>query len=71
VRKMFPICALEGTRPAASLAQNGFGGCPFHVLTTIGSPQLIYEPFFDDFGPVHLGMLYRFCKQLQDLLDDK
>ena len=25
---------------------------------------LQYEPFFKDFGPLNLGLLYRFCKTL-------
>jgi len=40
-----------------------------HLINT--DNELIYEPFFDDFGPVHMGMLYRFCKMLQEKLDDK
>jgi hypothetical protein len=30
-----------------------------------------YEPFFDDFGPVHVGMLYRFCTTLEEKLKDR
>ena len=30
-----------------------------------------YEPFFDDFGPLHLGMLFRFCKLLEEKLKDR
>merc|ERR1711998_357529 len=40
-----------------------------HLFNT--DNELIYEPFFDDFGPVHMGMLYRFCKMLKDKLDDR
>lgn len=33
--------------------------------------ELVYEPFFDDFGPVNLAMLYRFCCHLADKLRDR
>lgn len=31
---------------------------------------LVYEPFFHDFGPLHLGHTYRYCKMLDDKLKD-
>ena len=30
--------------------------------------ELKYEPFANDFGPLHLGCTYRFCKKLSFLL---
>jgi protein-tyrosine phosphatase len=33
--------------------------------------ELVYEPFFDDFGPVNMAMLYRFCCHLADKLRDR
>lgn len=30
---------------------------------------LVYTPFFADFGPFDLGLIYTFCKQLKDLLN--
>jgi len=33
--------------------------------------ELVYEPFFDDFGPVNQAMLYRFCCHLADKLRDR
>lgn len=30
----------------------------------------IYEPFFSDFGPLNLGVTYRYCKMLDDMLKD-
>lgn len=33
--------------------------------------ELVYEPFFDDFGPLNLSMLYRFVCHLADKLKDK
>jgi len=32
--------------------------------------QLLYEPFFADFGPLNLGKAYRYCKQTQELLQE-
>eukprot|EP00933_Yihiella_yeosuensis_P084035 TRINITY_DN98380_c0_g1_i1.p1 TRINITY_DN98380_c0_g1~~TRINITY_DN98380_c0_g1_i1.p1 ORF type:complete len:455 (-),score=72.88 TRINITY_DN98380_c0_g1_i1:61-1425(-) len=32
--------------------------------------DLIYEPFFADFGPLNLSMVYRYCKMLEDKLAD-
>jgi hypothetical protein len=33
-----------------------------------GVPQL-YEPFFADFGPLNLGLAYRYCTKLHQLLE--
>jgi len=33
--------------------------------------ELVYEPFFDDFGPLNTAMLYRFCCHLAEKLRDK
>lgn len=30
----------------------------------------VHEPFFADFGPLHLGHTYRYCKKLDDILKD-
>lgn len=32
--------------------------------------ELLYEPFFADFGPLNLGRAYRYCKKTQALLQD-
>lgn len=32
--------------------------------------ELVYEPFFADFGPLNLSMTYRYCKMLQSKLQD-
>jgi len=32
--------------------------------------QLVYEPFFADFGPLNLAMTYRYCKLLEAKLND-
>jgi len=31
-----------------------------HYFST--DAQFVYEPFFADFGPLNLGMAYRYCK---------
>eukprot|EP00827_Trimyema_finlayi_P001582 TRINITY_DN1639_c0_g1_i1.p3 TRINITY_DN1639_c0_g1~~TRINITY_DN1639_c0_g1_i1.p3 ORF type:complete len:141 (-),score=71.08 TRINITY_DN1639_c0_g1_i1:578-1000(-) len=33
--------------------------------------DLVYEPFFADFGPLNLGMTYRFVTELEKLIKDK
>jgi cell division cycle 14 len=32
--------------------------------------DLVYEPFFADFGPLDLGKMHLFCKELEKLLSD-
>ncbi|GLI67909.1 hypothetical protein VaNZ11_012235 [Volvox africanus] len=32
--------------------------------------ELLYEPFFADFGPLNLGRTYRFCQKTKQLLQD-
>lgn len=32
---------------------------------------LLYEPFYADFGPLHLACLYRFCLLLKDKMEDE
>jgi len=39
-----------------------------HYFTVEG--ELNYEPFFQDFGPLNLGMTYRYCKMLDKKLSD-
>jgi len=39
-----------------------------HVFTT--DRDLVYEPFSADFGPLNLGMVYRYCKTLSAKLND-
>jgi len=33
--------------------------------------DLVYEPFFADFGPINMGMTFRFITELEKLLNDK
>lgn len=33
--------------------------------------ELVYEPFFADFGPLNLGCTYRYCRMMKSMLDDK
>jgi hypothetical protein len=30
--------------------------------------EIMYEPFFEDFGPTNLLMLYKFCRKLDDMI---
>jgi cell division cycle 14 len=32
--------------------------------------DLVYEPFFADFGPLDLGKVHLFCKELEKLISD-
>lgn len=32
--------------------------------------ELIYEPFFADFGPLNMGQSYRFCEKLDSLVKE-
>eukprot|EP00658_Telonema_sp_P-2_P072202 TRINITY_DN6137_c0_g1_i1.p1 TRINITY_DN6137_c0_g1~~TRINITY_DN6137_c0_g1_i1.p1 ORF type:complete len:461 (-),score=71.52 TRINITY_DN6137_c0_g1_i1:227-1609(-) len=41
----------------------------YHYFCT--DNELVYEPFFDDFGPLNLAMLYRFVCHLADKLKDR
>ena len=33
--------------------------------------DLVYEPFYADFGPLDLGKVHLFCKELDKLINDK
>lgn len=33
--------------------------------------DLVYEPFFEDFGPLNLAQTHRFCNELNKLISDK
>ncbi len=33
--------------------------------------DLVYEPFFADFGPLDLGKVHLFCKELEKLVNDQ
>lgn len=39
-----------------------------HFFTT--DNVLVYEPFFDDFGPLNLAMTSRYCKMVRQMLND-
>mmetsp|Transcript_96225 Transcript_96225/g.167114 ORF Transcript_96225/g.167114 Transcript_96225/m.167114 type:complete len:406 (+) Transcript_96225:108-1325(+) len=51
-----------------------FGGPPptdtvrFHYFSI--DDVLVYEPFFKDFGPLNLAMTYRYCKMVDEKLND-
>ena len=33
--------------------------------------DLVYEPYYADFGPLDLGKVHLFCKELEKLISDK
>mmetsp|Transcript_16258 Transcript_16258/g.26820 ORF Transcript_16258/g.26820 Transcript_16258/m.26820 type:complete len:540 (+) Transcript_16258:141-1760(+) len=41
-----------------------------HQLLFTVDNELVYEPFFADFGPLNLGQVYRFCQLLERKLRD-
>jgi len=41
-----------------------------HIFFCIDQ-DLVYEPFFADFGPLNLGNTYRFVTELEHLLADQ
>ena len=43
--------------------------CGWTLLTT--DKDLVYHPFCNDFGPFNLATVYRFCKQLKELVDTR
>lgn len=45
-------------------------GTPYVHYFSIDS-EFVYEAFFQDFGPLNLGMTYRYCRLLEDKLKDK
>lgn len=51
--------ALHGNRPPNSYA---------HYFSI--DHELVYEPFFADFGPLNLGMTYRYCQLLLGKLEE-
>eukprot|EP01071_Lankesteria_metandrocarpae_P008127 Lankesteria_metandrocarpae@DN4877_c0_g1_i2.p1 len=40
----------------------------FHIFST--QSEYVYEPFSFDFGPLHIGHVYNYCKQLDAKLND-
>jgi cell division cycle 14 len=42
----------------------------FSIDNVSPTQELVYEPFNKDFGPLSLSMVYRFCSQLERLLED-
>ena len=40
----------------------------FNIDNVTFTQELVYEPFCSDFGPLNLGMTYKFCVELDKLL---
>ena len=42
---------------------------PSKVYFITVDDKFTYEPFFEDFGPINLGQVHRFCKIVDDKLN--
>ena len=40
----------------------------YYLINKIIQKDLVYEPFYADFGPLNLGMTYRFVTELDKLI---
>ncbi|CAE7339419.1 cdc14ab [Symbiodinium sp. KB8] len=61
----FELCAIA---PARSPAGPATKEKEVHYFSV--DQEFIYEPFFADFGPLNLGMVWRYCKTLEAKLAD-
>ncbi|KAL9634265.1 MAG: hypothetical protein Q9204_003070, partial [Flavoplaca sp. TL-2023a] len=75
----FPYLPIPNKTPSkrSSRPQNGVGAAPVATGPKKHPPayftvddELLYNRFHADFGPLHIGHLYRFAVQLHDMLGD-
>ena len=57
------------SKRASAVAQNGKKAQPLPVYLTIDD-ILLYKSFHADFGPLHIGHLYRFAVHFHEILGD-
>jgi len=48
----------------------GRGGIPTSAVVVNVDKRFMYEPFYDDFGPLNMGLTVRFCRLLRGVLQD-
>lgn len=58
---LFFVCFPEGLKPDAHQPRAGAYFC--------GTDEYVYQHFFADFGPLHLGHVHLFCKNLGRMLE--
>lgn len=68
----------ESRSPSKRAVRNGVGASPVKKEVKVKHPPyyfsvddtLLYNAFHHDFGPLHIGHLYRFAVQFHDILSD-
>lgn len=71
--RLYFVSLPEGSTPsppgeAAAPAQKGEVGQEDGRVQFCGTEEYVYQHFFADFGPPHLGHVYAFCRKLGRLL---
>ncbi len=64
---MFWIC---DSKPPQS-QKEAYYFCVDSVSKKDDGQELVYQPFFEDFGPLNLGQMHSFCTELANLLKAK
>lgn len=54
--------------PLSPCLHSSLNPCIIRSICFNVDEELLYEPFFSDFGPLHLGHTFRFCELLNRLL---
>ena len=49
---------------------SGRAGVPTSAVIVNVDKRFMYEPFYDDFGPLNMGLTIRFCRLLRGVLED-
>ena len=58
------LCSFYFTATALESVQKSRAVQDGHLVYCIDY-ELVYEPFFADFGPLNMGLSYRFCERTQ------
>lgn len=64
--KLFFLSLPEGCVPPKNSPEQRVFYC---VCDGTKNDEFVYQHFFADFGPLHLGHVYAFCKRLEDLVN--
>lgn len=64
--KLFFLSLPEGSVPPNNSPEQRVFYC---VCDGSKNDEFVYQHFFADFGPLHMGHVYAFCKRLEDLLN--
>lgn len=67
--KLYFTCLPDGYTPVSPSADSVGGDHETrHAVLFCGTAEYVYQHFFADFGPLHLGHVYAFCTKLRRML---